>query len=112
MTPSEQLIRRIQSATLPWAAQMSERKMFGGHCFLYKGKMCLGETKERLMVRVKPEDMAQTLAMDEVMPMDFTGKPMKEMVFVAPKGYDTEAKLQHFIELGIAHAEWKTSAQL
>ena len=109
MTNSEALIRRIQVAILPWASHISEKKMFGGYCFLYKGKMCVGETKERLMVRVLPEKMEETLAMPNVRPMDFTGKPMKEMVFVDYEGYSTEEKLQYFIELGVAHAQWKLS---
>ena len=82
MTTSEELVKRLQLATLPWAAYMTEKRMFGGHCFLFKGKMCVGETKERLMVRVVPEKMAEALAQPHVRPMDFTGKPMKEFIFV------------------------------
>lgn len=107
MNTSEELIRRIRVAVLPWAPHMEEKKMFGGYCTLYKGKMCVGETKERLMVRVVPEKMEQVLAMPHVQPMDFTGKPMKEFVFVSEKGWDTEEKLQQWIELGIEHAELK-----
>ena len=109
MNQSDELVRRLQTAIIPWSSHVTEKKMFGGHCFMYKGKMCVGETKERLMVRVVPEKMEETLALPNVRPMDFTGKPMKEMVFVDHQGYDTEEKLQHFIELGIAHAEWKLS---
>lgn len=107
MTPSEELVKRLQVATLPWTSHMTEKKMFGGHCFLFKGKMCVGETKERLMVRVVAHKMQDVLTKPEVSPMDFTGKPMKEFVFVDKSGYDTEEKLQHWIELGIEHAEKK-----
>ncbi len=109
MSTSEELIRRLKVATLPWSSHISEKQMFGGHCMLFKGKMCVGETKERLMVRVKPEKMEETLALPYVAPMDFTGKIMKESVLVFKEGFKTEAQLQHFIELGIAHAEWKIS---
>lgn len=109
MSHSEEIVRRIKVATLPWVSHMTEKKMFGGYCMLFKGKMCVGETKERLMVRVKPEKMEETLALPHVVPMDFTGKPMKEFVFVNKEGFKTEAQLHHFIELGIAHAEWKLS---
>jgi len=109
MSPSEEIVRRLKVATLPWVSHITEKKMFGGYCMLFKGKMCVGETKERIMVRVKPEKMEETLAMPHVVPMDFTGKPIKEFVFVTKEGFKTEEQLHHFIELGIAHAEWKLS---
>ena len=104
---SEELVRRIRAAVLPWSNHITEKMMFGGYCILYKGKMCVGETKERLMVRVIPEKMEEVLKHPHVKPMDFTGKPMKEFIFVSEGGYDTEEKLQHWIELGIEHAESK-----
>ncbi|MBV1922941.1 MAG: TfoX/Sxy family protein [Flavobacteriaceae bacterium] len=107
--PSEELIKRLKVAVNPWKDNITEKRMFGGYCFLYKGKMCVGETKERLMVRVVSEKMEQVLSMPNVIPMDFTGKPMKEFIFVKPKGYDTEEKLQHWVELGIEHAILKSS---
>jgi hypothetical protein len=42
--------------------------------------------------------------MEYVKPMDFTGKTLKEFIFVSEKGFDTEEKLQYFVELGIEHA--------
>lgn len=105
---SERIVKRIRVALKPWQEQVTEKKMFGGFCFLYKGKMCVGETKHRLMVRVLSDKMEDALAAAHVSPMDFTGKPMKEFIFVAEKGYDSEEKLQQWVELGIAHAKSKT----
>ena len=107
---SEEIVRRIRYAVQPWAAHITEKRMFGGSCFLYKGKMCVGETKERLMVRVVSEKMDKALKTPHVMPMDFTGKPMKEFIFVSEKGFDTEEKLQQWVELGIEHAKIKSNS--
>lgn len=52
ITPTKKLGKRLQVATLPWSDHMTFKKMLGGHCFLFKGKMYVGETKERLMVCV------------------------------------------------------------
>ena len=82
--------------------------MFGGTCFLYKGKMCIGETKGRLVVRVIDKKMEELLSKPSVTPMDFTGKAMKEFIFVKNEGCRTEEQLQHFVELGIEHAKSKT----
>ncbi|MAP56023.1 TfoX/Sxy family protein [Altibacter sp.] len=106
-THTEALVRRIRVAVLPWNPHITEKKMFGGYCFMYKGKMCVGETKGRLMVRVVHDKMELALNDPDVTPMDFTGKPMKEFIFVSEKGYDSEEKLQHWIELGIEHAQSK-----
>lgn len=81
--------------------------MFGGTCFLYKGKMCIGETKGRLVVRVINKKMRKILTSPFVSPMNFTGKPMKEFIFVQMDGFSSEEQLQQFVELGIEHAKSK-----
>lgn len=85
--------------------------MFGGIAFLYKGKMTVGIVKDDLMVRIKPEHMAATLKMPHVKPMAFTGKPMKEFVFVGPDGYTSEEELQQWLEMGVAHARYKLNEE-
>jgi TfoX/Sxy family transcriptional regulator of competence genes len=106
----EELLNRLIVALDPWKDHLIEKRMFGGTCFLYKGKMCIGETKGRLVVRVIHEKMEHLLSSPNVSPMDFTGKPMKEFVFVQPEGYITEEQLQQFVELGIEHAKSKTES--
>lgn len=105
---SLQIINRIRVALSPWQPHIKELKMFGGICFMYHGKMCVGEVNHQLMVRVIAEKMDSSLAQPHVSPMDFTGKPMKEYVFVSPEGFRTEEELQHWIELGIEHARLKS----
>jgi TfoX/Sxy family transcriptional regulator of competence genes len=106
---SHDIVKRIQMALSPWKMDITEKRMFGGTCFLYKEKMCVGETKHRLMVRVRAEKMAECLANPNVSPMNFTGKTMKEFIFVHNEGFDTEEKLQQWIELGIEHAQLKSN---
>lgn len=102
---SEALLKRLDKATEPWKEDIQRKKMFGGTCYLYKGKMTIGETKERLVVRVVSSKMDEVLNKPFVEVMDFTGKPMKEFVFVQPGGFETEEDLQYWIELGIEHAK-------
>ena len=83
------------------------KKMFGGLAYLYKGKMTVGIIKEELVVRVLEEKMENVLKMNEVRPMDFTKKPMKEFVYVSSDGIRTEQQLQTWIELGLEHAKRK-----
>ena len=74
---------------------------------MYKGKMSVGIVKEDLCVRVLSPKGQGELQKLNVRPMDFTGKPMKEMIFVSPEGFQSEQELAHYINLGIEHAESK-----
>ncbi len=111
MAYSELLANRIRLAfsIFPenFRTAIQEKKMFGGLAFLYKGKMTVGVVHEDLMVRVKAEHMEASLKTPHVRPMAFTGKPMKEFIFVGPGGYETEHQLQHWLEHGLSHARNK-----
>lgn len=107
MAYNEEIATRIRHALAIFPDNFTEKKMFGGVAFLYSGKMTVGPIKNDLMVRVISDKMPGVLAQKFVRPMDFTGKPMKEYVFVSPEGYKTEEQLQNWIELGLEHAKSK-----
>lgn len=74
-----------------------ERKMFGGIAWMYKGHMLVGIIGDELMVRVGTDQEALALKKEGARPMDFTGRPMKGYVFVAPDGIEEEANLEEWI---------------
>lgn len=78
----------------------SERKMFGGTCFMLKGHMCGGVLNGNLIVRVMPEEYGSALKRPHTRRFDFTGRPMKGFVVVRPKGCGTEKSLTNWIALG------------
>ena len=104
MAYDEFLADSLRNHLTKYGNAVQEKKMFGGLCFLYKGKMAVGVVKNELAVRVLAENMEKELVKDHVRPMDFTGKPMKEFVFVE---LQEDSELDHWIQLGIAHAESK-----
>ena len=65
---------------------LSERKMFGGLAFMLDGHMCCGIVGNELMLRLGAEGAEKALERADVRPMDFTGRPMTGMVYVAPEG--------------------------
>src|SRR5258708_36318876 len=79
-----------------------EKKMFGGLCFMVNGTMCCGLTKSDFMVRVGPAEYDDALAEPHARPMDFTGRPLKGMVYVAPEGLRTEVALTRWVRRGLA----------
>lgn len=75
-----------------------EKKMFGGLAFLVGGHMACGVVGEELMVRVGPEQYEAALALPHAREMDFTKRPMRGFVYVAPDGFDDDADLTAWID--------------
>jgi TfoX/Sxy family transcriptional regulator of competence genes len=110
MSYDEKLAARIRRA-LSGRDDVVEKKMFGGLCFMVAGSMCCGLTKTDFMVRVGPARYEEALARPHARPMDFTGRPLKGMVYVAPAGLRTEAALMRWIRLGLAFVSQGPSVQ-
>src|SRR5262245_45066362 len=91
-------IRRVLRDT----ANITERKMFGGLAFMCNGKMCCGIVGRDLMVRVLEQDMSSALRHSHVRPMDFTGRPLRGFVYVAPPGVATDESLRQWVRKGVA----------
>ena len=81
----ERLAERVRKILAP-EPTLSERKMFGGLAFMLDGNMCCGIVDERLMLRLGADLAQSALEQPHVQPMDFTGRPMTGMVYVAAEG--------------------------
>jgi len=97
----EQLATRVRKA-LGEKVVFEERKMFGGLCFLVRGGMACGISGKDLMVRVGNDRYEIALAEPHVRPMDFTGKPLKGMVYVNALGTREDAAIARWVEAGLA----------
>jgi TfoX/Sxy family transcriptional regulator of competence genes len=100
MAFDEGLATRIREM-LAGDASVSEKKMFGGLCFLMNGNMCFGVVGDDLMVRVGAERWQESLALPHAREMDFTGKSMKGMVFVSPDGTAEDPDLLGWLRAGL-----------
>ena len=61
---------------------ITEKKMFGGLCFMLNGNMLCGVHEKGGMARVGKENHDKALEIDGVAPLSFTGRPMGGMVDV------------------------------
>jgi TfoX/Sxy family transcriptional regulator of competence genes len=104
MTFDVALAGRIRAALLA-RNDVTEKKMFGGLCFMVKGHMCCGVESERLMLRVGQERTDAALARAHARPMDFTGKPLKGFVFVSLAGVKTKRQLESWLALALENIE-------
>ncbi len=81
-------------------ADISERKMFGGIAFMVAGNMACGVLGEDLIVRLDRDESEKALEEDGVRPFDFTGKPMKGIVYVSPERTSDDEGLVEWVEAG------------
>ena len=96
MVYDETLAARIRKVVYTFQS-VDEKKMFGGIAFLLNGKMFVGVTKNDLLVRVGPDRNDEALKRPHARPMDFTGKPMKGFIYVAPAGVKSDKMLADWI---------------
>jgi len=86
----EVLVERLRKA-LTGRMKISEKRMFGGVCFLLRGNMLCGTGKSEFMFRVGKDQDAAALKRPGARPMDITGRIMKGFVWVDPKRCDDVA---------------------
>ena len=97
MAFDEQLANRLRDL-FAGNLDIREKKMFGGLAFMCRGHMFVGIIGEELMARVGPESYPDALQQAYVRPMDFTGRPMKGYIFIAPQGVPSTHSLEKWTE--------------
>ena len=100
MSYDEKLAERTRSV-LDSRDDVVERKMFGGLAFMVRGHMCVGIVDRELMIRIGPDAYESALAEAHARPMDFTGRPLRGMVYVGAAGLRTEAGLRAWVDRGL-----------
>jgi TfoX/Sxy family transcriptional regulator of competence genes len=109
MAYDEALAERIRTA-LRGRDDVAERKMFGGIAFMVAGHMACGVINDDLMVRLGSDPDQAALAEPHTRPMDFTGRPMRGMVYVAPAGVATDADLARWVDRAVNAATTERTA--
>lgn len=110
MAYSDSLVFRIRQVVAR-RRDMTEKKMFGGVCFLLNGNICVGVWRNSLIARLGAEQEDTALSEPYVKKMDVTGKPMKGWVLVEPDGVESDAQLSRWIEQAIEFVSTLPSKQ-
>lgn len=69
---------------------ISEKRMFGGLCFLLNGNMICGVHKDGGMARVGKHNETAALQLDGVAPLSFTGRRMGGMVDLSESAIEND----------------------
>ena len=97
------LVKRIDSL-LRRRRGITQKRMFGGLCFLVDGKMVCGVERDRMVVRVGPDRYDALLKEPHVKPMDFTGRPLRGFLYVLPEGLKRPAQLKRWVDTSFTYA--------
>jgi TfoX/Sxy family transcriptional regulator of competence genes len=100
MAYNEDLAARVREI-VGEKADPVERKMFGGVAFMVGGHMCVGVIKDDLVLRLGGEEAEAALRDPHVRPMDFTGKPMRNFLYVDRGATAEEKDLRSWIDKGL-----------
>jgi TfoX/Sxy family transcriptional regulator of competence genes len=94
---SEELAERVL-AVIGDDPNISEKKMFGGICFMLNGNMLVCPMKSGdLLVRVGKDKYADAVALPGAAPMIMSGRTMSGFVQVAGEALDTDGTLVQWI---------------
>ena len=104
MANDEPLSERIRQI-LSRRGRVSERKMFGGVCFMINGNMCVGTWKGSLIVRFDKKNHDETLAEPHTKPADMNGRVIKGWALVEPAGIESENDLTVWVDRAARFAE-------
>jgi len=105
MAYDELLADRVRRILFDDNVVFEEKNMMGGLCIMVDDKMFCGimfNKKHQLdlvMCRIGETAYEENIDRRGAMPMDFTGRPMKGYVFVAPEGFDSDHSLGHWLKL-------------
>jgi len=96
MTEKDQLADRLRRALAD--PRVTEKKMFGGICFLRQDHMLCGTGKQGFLLRVGKDQEADALSRPGASPMEMGGRRMQGFVWVDP-GRCSERDLQDWVAL-------------
>ena len=83
---------------------ITERKMFGGLCFMMNGNMVCGVHKGGGMFRVGKERQAEARAIEGAGEMTFTGRPMGGMIEVDEAAMGDDDRRTKWVALSVTNA--------
>ncbi|MFQ1700853.1 TfoX/Sxy family protein [Loktanella agnita] len=94
-------LMRAELADVPG---ISEKKMFGGLCFLHHGHMVCGVHARGGMARVGKAAEPEALQIAGISPLSFTGRKMGGMVDVSEDVLADDARRAQIVRMALAYA--------
>jgi hypothetical protein len=98
----EQLAERLRRS-LAGRGRIEEVRAFGGVMFMLDDKMCVGVSKDRMMVRVDPAKHDALVQRKGATVMDFTHRPMRGFLFIRPEGLSGRKSVDFWVGESVSY---------
>jgi len=95
----------LMSEALSETSGITEKKMFGGLCFMLNGHMVCGVHKGGGMARIGKAQEPAALEMDGIAPLSFTGRKMGGMVDVSEDVIGDDVRLRQILDLALSYTK-------
>ncbi|PZF74901.1 TfoX/Sxy family protein [Taibaiella soli] len=106
MAANEQLANRVREMLADHTDDITEKKMFGGICFMVNDKMCVAVGKDHLMVRLDPAIYDIAIEENGCRPMILGDREMKGYVWVDEEVLHTQKQLMHWVKRGLEYNQF------
>ncbi|QDT74218.1 TfoX/Sxy family protein [Lacipirellula limnantheis] len=104
MPYDEQLARRVRPL-MALRRGFSEKKMFGGVAYFLDGNLCVGVSKDSLIVRVGLDAYEAALREPHVTTFGPVKRVMRGWVLVCPGGLEQLGSIRSWVERGVEFVE-------
>lgn len=104
MAYHEALADRVRTIiTAEKNSTIEEKKMFGGLCFMVRGKMCVCVRIDSILIKLSPGDYQRTVADGTLEPMLRIGRTMTGFGYVHQEHLKTAKQLKHWVQLALQY---------
>lgn len=104
MPRADDLVSRVRAA-LAGVPDVAEKRMFGGHAFMVRGKMCVTARAERIMVRVDPALHDSLVTRKGARTTVMGGREYRGYIQVEAEAVSTKRALQSWVDVALRHNE-------
>src|SRR6266498_3287625 len=95
------LANRVREIFTEMGINFEAKLIMGILCFRVDGTMCAGILDQQLIVRIDPANETTALAKPNCKPMYFTGRPMKDFMFIDPNGTRSREQILEWLEFAL-----------
>jgi len=82
-------------------ADVEEKEMFSGICFMVNGKMCICVSGTEMLCRIGAAQMENALENYYCRQMIINGRPSRDFIFVGEDGFTKKSDLDYWIKLAL-----------
>ncbi|MBK0378850.1 TfoX/Sxy family protein [Mucilaginibacter segetis] len=102
MPVNEELLNRVREALMD-IAEVTEKRMFGGICFMVNNKLCVCVNQHEILCRIGPDEFDNAIEQNGTRPMQQGDRTAKGYVFVDELAIQNKVDFDYWIGLALTY---------